>query len=377
MPQPLADVVKALGRIAPLHLAEPWDKVGLLVAGDGRAVARALLAIDITPEVLGEAIAARAELVVGYHPLLFKPLDRLDGATWQGRVALDAVRAGIAVYSPHTALDAVAGGINDWLVECIAGGAAGAADIRALQPAASRGGNTHKIVTFVPESALAEVRTALAEAEAGQIGAYTHCSFSSRGEGTFFGGEGANPAVGKAGHLERVSEMRLEMSFHKRDLGAIVAALRAAHPYEEPAFDIFSLEAAPEDPRVGAGRSARLAQPATAAEIAARLEPALGCGRIQRSRSASDSSRTHGTFAVCAGSGASLLESAASQGATLFVTGELSHHDVLRAHALGLEVLLAGHTNTERGYLPRLASALAATAGIECMVSAKDRDPLA
>ena len=228
MPQPLADVVKALGRIAPLHLAEPWDKVGLLVAGDGRAVVRAMLAIDVTPDVLAEAIAARAELVVGYHPLLFKPLDRLDGATWQGRVALDAVRAGIAIYSPHTALDAVAGGINDWLVECVGGGAAGATGVRALQPAASRGGNTHKIVTFVPESALAEVRTALAEAEAGQIGAYTHCSFSSRGEGTFFGGEGANPAVGKAGHLERVSEARLEMSFHKRDLGAIVAALRTA-----------------------------------------------------------------------------------------------------------------------------------------------------
>jgi len=170
--------------------------------------------------------------------------------------------------------------------------------------------------------------------------------------------------------------MRLEMSFHKRDLGAIVAALRAAHPYEEPAFDIFSLEAPPADPRVGAGRVARLARPTMAAEIAARLEPALGCGRIQRSRNSPGQPRTHERFAVCAGSGASLLESAASQGATLFVTGELSHHDVLRAHALGLEVLLAGHTNTERGYLPRLASALAATAGIECVVSTTDLDPL-
>jgi putative NIF3 family GTP cyclohydrolase 1 type 2 len=170
--------------------------------------------------------------------------------------------------------------------------------------------------------------------------------------------------------------MRLEMSFHKRDLGAIVAALRAAHPYEEPAFDIFGLEAPPADPRVGAGRVARLARPTTAAEIADRLESALGCGRIQRSRIASRKPRTHERFAVCAGSGASLLEWAASQDATLFVTGELSHHDVLRAHALGLEVLLAGHTNTERGYLPRLASALAAT-GVECVVSARDRDPLA
>ncbi|MEY5061328.1 MAG: hypothetical protein RIS45_1249, partial [Planctomycetota bacterium] len=264
-----------------------------------------------------------------------------------------------------------------WLVECAAGGGAGAAvEVRALQPASARGGNTHKIVTFVPEASLEQVRTALAEAEAGQIGAYTHCSFSSRGEGTFFGGEGANPAVGKPGHLERVGEIRLEMSFHKRDLGAIVAALRAAHPYEEPAFDIFALEASPADPRVGAGRSARLARPATADEIVSRLEPALGCGRIQRSRPASGAPRTHERFAVCAGSGASLLEAAAAHGATLFVTGELSHHDVLRAHALGLEVLLAGHTNTERGYLPRLASALAATACIECTVSVRDRDPL-
>ncbi len=131
------------------------------------------------------------------------------------------------------------------------------------------------------------------------------------------------------------------------------------------------------DSRVGAGRVARLARPATAAEIADRLEPALGCGRIQRSRAASSAVRTHERFAVCAGSGASLLELAASQGATLFVTGELSHHDVLRAHALGLEVLLAGHTNTERGYLPRLAAAVHATCGVECVVSTADRDPLA
>ncbi len=376
MPRPLADIVRALGRIAPLHLAEPWDKVGLLVDGDGRAISRALLAIDVTPEVLAEAKAARADLIVGYHPLLFKPLERLDGATWQGRVALDAVRAGIAVYSPHTALDAVAGGINDWLVECVAGGAGVIAESRALVVAADRAANTHKIVAFVPESALEQVRSALADAEAGTIGAYTHCSFTSRGEGTFFGGEGANPAVGATGRLERVSEVRLEMSFHKRHLAAVIAALRAAHPYEEPAFDIFALESHAGDPRVGSGRVARLATPANTDQIASRLEPALGCGRIQRSRNTATSPRVHGTFAVCAGSGASLLEAAAAQGATLFVTGELSHHDVLRAHALGLEVLLAGHTNTERGYLPRLASALAATACIECTVSVRDRDPL-
>ena len=377
MPLLLAEIVQALSQIAPLHLAEPWDKVGLLVEGDGRAIGRVLLTIDVTPEVLAEAKRLRVDLIVGYHPLLFKPLDRLDGATWQGRVAIDAVRAGIAIYSPHTALDAVAGGVNDWLVECVAGGANTATDVRALQGAAARGSNTHKIVTFVPESALEQVRTSLAESKAGQIGAYSHCSFSSRGEGTFFGGEGSRPAVGTAGHLERIPEMRLEMSFHKRDLLAIVAALRAAHPYEEPAFDIFPLEAPPADPRVGAGRVARLALAANSQEIAARLELALGCSRIERTRRNPAITRSHECFAVCAGSGASLLETAATQGATVFVTGELSHHDVLRAHALGLEVLLAGHTNTERGYLPRLAAALQVAApSIDCVLATADADPL-
>ncbi len=378
----LDTLVRALGAIAPLSLAEEWDRVGLLVAGDGREIRRVLLTIDITPAVLAEARATGADLIVGYHPLLFKPLERLDGATWQGRVAIDAVRAGIAIYSPHTALDAVAGGINDWLVEVVD---PAAHDIRAITPTGANSDNTHKLVVFVPESALEEVRTALAEANAGQIGAYTHCSFTVRGEGTFFGAEGSNPAVGKPGHLERVSEVRLEMAFHRRDLGRVVAALRGAHPYEEPAFDVISLAAIPGDPRVGSGRVASLSTPRTAEEIAATVHPKLGGGVMQVSRPApgGGSPRQHTRFAVCAGSGASLLEKAAAAGATLFLTGELSHHDVLRAHALGLEVVLAGHTNTERGYLPRLAAQLAtqlgkleSPQGLERMIARADVDPL-
>jgi dinuclear metal center YbgI/SA1388 family protein len=380
--RPLSEVVDALGAIAPLSLAGSWDKVGLLVAGDGRPVARALLAIDVVPEVLAEAKALGAELIVGYHPLIFTPLERLDGATWQGRVAIDAVRAGIAVYSPHTALDAVEGGINDWLVECVAE-AAGArvVDARALQPAAAPGAGTHKLVTFVPAASADAVRDALAAAGAGHVGLYSHCSFATPGEGTFLGGSGTNPAVGEAGRLERVAELRLEMPFHKRRLHAVLEALRAAHPYEEPAFDIVALEPAPAGRRVGAGRIARLSKPCFSAELAESLQRMLACSRIDRTgtRLAGRSyPQAHSVIAVCAGSGASLLDAAAAQGATCFLTGELSHHDVLRAHALGLEVLLAGHTNTERGYLPRLAGDLATRLpGLECLVSTADRDPLA
>jgi len=380
--RPLSEVIAALGAIAPLSLAGSWDKVGLLVAGDGRPVRRALLAIDVVPEVLDEAKSLGAELIVGYHPLLFTPLERLDGATWQGRVAIDAVRAGIAVYSPHTALDAVEGGINDWLIDLIAE-AAGARveDCHALQPATTPAANTHKIVTFVPAADAERVREALTAAGAGHVGLYSHCSFAAPGEGTFLGGPGTEPAVGQRGRLERVPELRLEMPFHRRRLGMVVDALRASHPYEEPAFDIVALEALPIGPRVGAGRFARLSKPCFSAELAESLQPLLGCSRIDRTgtRLAGRSYPFgHTAIAVCAGSGASLLDAAAAHGATCFLTGELSHHDVLRAHALGLEVLLAGHTNTERGYLPRLAGDLAERLpGLECVVSTADRDPLA
>jgi dinuclear metal center YbgI/SA1388 family protein len=378
----LSEVVDALGAIAPLPLAGSWDKVGLLVAGDGRPVARALLAIDVVPEVLAEAKALGAELIVGYHPLIFTPLERLDGATWQGRVAIDAVRAGIAVYSPHTALDAVEGGINDWLVDLVAECAgARVAECRALQPATASAGNTHKIVPFVPAPEAESVREALAAAGAGHVGLYSHCSFAAPGEGTFLGGAGTNPAVGQAGRLERVAELRLEMPFHRRRFAKVVEALHASHPYEEPAFDIVALEPVPAGSRVGAGRIARLSKPCFSAELAESLQRMLACSRIDRTgtRLAGRSyPQAHSVIAVCAGSGASLLDAAAAQGATCFLTGELSHHDVLRAHALGLEVLLAGHTNTERGYLPRLAGDLATRLpGLECIVSTADRDPLA
>jgi dinuclear metal center YbgI/SA1388 family protein len=379
--QPLSEVIDALRAIAPLSLAESWDKVGTLVAGDGRAITRVLFAIDVTPEVLAEATASGAGLIVGYHPLLFKPLERLDGATWQGRVAIDAVRAGIAVYSPHTALDAVAGGVNDWLLDCVAdAGGCLAEDRRALQPALGTGTGTHKLTTFVPEAAVDAVRNALAAAGAGRIGNYRHCSFTSSGEGTFLPESGAKPSVGRPGELERVVERRVEMVCAKHRLLPVLAALRAAHPYEEPAFEVVALEAVPFDRAVGAGRVARLSKSCFSAEIAERLHPLLGSCRIDRTgtRLAGRSHPfAHSVVAVCAGSGGSLLDAAAALGATCFLTGELSHHDVLRAHALGLEVLLAGHTNTERGYLPRFAAQVKLRLPeVDCVVSTVDRDPL-
>ncbi|MEL7472244.1 MAG: Nif3-like dinuclear metal center hexameric protein, partial [Planctomycetota bacterium] len=210
----VADLVLAMESIAPPSLAEPWDKVGLQI---GRHEADlndlVLLTIDLTDEVLKEAIERNAGAIVSYHPPIWKPLERITGADAKGRVLLDAVRAGIAVYTPHTALDATRGGVTDWLCAALAGSAfdpdqpVTGGDVRALRPIErQRTDQQTKIVTFVPESHIEQVRQALASAGAGIIGGYQVCSFAVTGAGTFFGGDETQPAVGETWRLETVAE---------------------------------------------------------------------------------------------------------------------------------------------------------------------------
>ncbi|MHC4990823.1 MAG: Nif3-like dinuclear metal center hexameric protein, partial [Planctomycetota bacterium] len=203
----VADVAGALEQIAPLTYAADWDRVGLLLGTNDDPVSCAMLTIDLTEPVLTEAIAASADLVVAYHPPIFDPLTTVTDRSPRERIVLQAARAGLAIYSPHTALDAARGGINDWLAESL-----GSGDVRALESHESLpSAEQCKIVTFCPADAADRVRKALATAGAGRIGDYQLCSFEIRGHGTFLGGEGTSPSVGVAGRLERVEEVRLEM----------------------------------------------------------------------------------------------------------------------------------------------------------------------
>lgn len=359
----------AMAAIAPLELAEEWDRVGVLLAGDRRSLRRVLLTIDLTEAVLAEAIALDADGIVAYHPPIFDPIARLDDRTAKSRTIRAAARAGLFIHSPHTALDAAEGGVNDW----IAGGL-GQGRIRPLVPASqSRPSEAFKIVTFLPEKAAEPVREALAGAGAGRIGEYTHCSFSSAGSGTFLGGEASRPAVGTGGRLERVAELRLEMVCSASRLADAVAALRSTHPYEEPPIEIHPLSPLP-DRRVGGGRVLVLDKPVTLAAIGSRLRRHLGVKRVAVASPAGG--RRVSRVAVVAGSGGSLLAAVLAEGCEAFITGELSHHPVLEAVAAGCGVLLAGHTNTERPYLAVLAKRLRqALPGLEVRTSRTDRDP--
>jgi dinuclear metal center YbgI/SA1388 family protein len=374
----VSDLVRAMQTLAPLQYAESWDNVGLLVGSTERDLnGPVLLTIDLTESVLAEAVGAKASAVVSYHPPLWEPVKRLTGDTPRGRIILGAIEAGMALYSPHTALDAAAEGLTDWLCEGLSAGSEGkiAGDARALQPHMAREETQQvKIVTFVPERELEALRNALATAGAGKIGAYNVCSFAIPGTGTFMGGAGSRPVVGRPGRLEVTQEVRLEMVCSRAALPLALETLNRFHPYEEPAVDVYELLGRPQR-HVGAGRRIVLDQPATIGQLAERLKKHLAIPVVNIAQAEkSDAPVTH--IGVVPGSGASLAAAARADGCRVFVTGEMKHHEMLEALHSGMSLILAGHTNTERGYLPRLERKIRALLpGIRTLVSSADRSP--
>ncbi|MFM8409191.1 MAG: Nif3-like dinuclear metal center hexameric protein [Alphaproteobacteria bacterium] len=367
----VGDLVRAMEAIAPLRHAASWDNVGLLLGDAGAPLSSVLLAIDLTAAVADEARDRGASAVVANHPPIFRPRKSLTSADPAGRALLSLARAGIAVHSPHTALDAAPGGLADWLV-----GGLGAGQASPIEPVADLPAEEAvKIVTMVPEDSVVALREAMARAGAGRIGEYDLCSFELRGEGTFRGSDASSPAVGRRGVFECVPEVRLEMVCGRASLAAALSALRGAHPYEEPPIEVHGLEPRPRAD-AGAGRLLRLDAPVRLGELVERAKRRLGVEHllVAAPRGLDAEVRAVG---ACPGAGGELFGAASAQGADAYLTGEMRHHDVLAASEAGRAVLLAGHVNTERPFLPELAARLrAALDGVSVAVSEADRWPL-
>ncbi|HVZ94433.1 MAG TPA: Nif3-like dinuclear metal center hexameric protein [Phycisphaerales bacterium] len=419
-PRPLtvADLIAALDSIAPSALAEAWDNVGLILGDPSRPLrSPVLLAIDLTEAVAAEAVTKNCGAVISYHPPIFAPIKRLVADSPRSRALLRLLEAGVVVHSPHTALDAAPGGVTDWLMSVLIGSdtisapspsgrgqGEGFGSTPASTPSPSSSlrsfpvlsphssldpAQSLKLVTFVPAKNVDALREALASAGAGRIGEYELCAFATEGTGSFRGSTSSNPTIGKPNQLEFVSEIRLEMVCPARNLPRIIDALKRTHPYEEPAFDVYPLHPRPDTTR-GGGRTATLAAPLAITELASRLKRATGSPLVTIATPASPSGATGGspapagtssptvrTIACVPGAGASLLDAAHAQGADCFVTGEMRHHDILSATDRGISIILAGHTETERPYLPILAGRLKQSLPtIEFLVSAADRSPL-
>jgi dinuclear metal center YbgI/SA1388 family protein len=358
----VGDLVRAMDRIAPVRFAASWDNVGLLVGDEASPMKSVLLAIDCTAEVLAEARRAGATAIVSYHPPIFSGQKRFVA----GSVAFDAARAGVAIHSPHTALDVATGGTNDVLADALS--MIARQPLRPLDPVDT----AVKLVTFVPAEHVSSVSRAVFAAGAGQIGKYSSCGFRAAGTGTFFGEEGARPAVGEAGKLEECAELRFETLVPLARVADVVQALRAAHPYEEPAFDLVRVASPPGGQ--GMGRVGEI-EPAAVPSVVAAVKGALA---LEQVLVAGPLDRLVSRVAVCAGSGGDLVGDAIASGAELFLTGELRHHDVLRAAAAGLTVVCTLHSASERAALVGLTRRLAAELpGLTITRSRVDREPLA
>ena len=360
----LKDILARLEAIAPAKLAQSWDNVGLIAGDPAQDVSKAMLCIDYTAAVAEEAKAAGIDFVVAYHPPVFKPLKQLV-AGGPSALVFDAVRRGVAIYSPHTALDVADGGTNDVLADLL-----GLVERRPLDVIREEG-KEFKLVTFAPPDAMENVADALFAAGAGRIGDYSSCSFRSVGTGTFFGEEGTSPAAGEAGKLERVEEIRLETVVPTRKLAAVVAALRKSHPYEEPAFDLVPLAAPPQT--IGLGRVGRLESPTAMNILIDRIKAKLGLSHVLVAGPPEGIART---AAVCAGSCGDHVDRAIAEKCDLYLTGEMRHHDALRAASAGLTVVCTLHSNSERITLAALARRLVKDCPtIQWNLSAADRDP--
>ena len=259
----VADLLAWLENFAPSRLAESWDNVGLLFGDPSAEVTRVMTCLTVTPRSADEAIAEGAQAIVSHHPVLFKATKSLRADRPETAYLWRLARAGVAILSPHTAFDNTIGGINDGLARRI-----GLVEVGPLRP--SPPSSRHKIVVFAPKTDREAVLASAFEAGAGRIGAYDECSFGSTGFGTFFGLEGANPTIGEAGRREVVREWRLEFVCPGDRLAAVLAAIRSAHSYEEPAIDVYPI--ASEVPSgLGSGRIGRLKQAEPLGAFASRV----------------------------------------------------------------------------------------------------------
>lgn len=365
-----SEIFKLIEEMAPRHLAETWDNVGLQV-GDPRAeVKRVLLALDVNLSVAGEAGEKGAGLIVSHHPVMLKPSKSIRLDRPEGELIGYLIKNNISVYAAHTNLDITAGGVNSALADKL-----GLRDHSVLHQTGRE--RYIKLAVFVPAGHVENVRNAISEAGAGWIGNYSHCTFMTQGAGTFKPLEGTNPYIGRAGEIEQVEEVKLETIVPFSGLKSVIQAMLKAHPYEEAAYDLYPLENA--GPAYGLGRVGALAEPLSFHHFAERVKAALDLPAI---RVGGSPENTVKKVAVCGGSGAELWPAALSAGADTLVTGDVKYHVAQDILAAGLKFVDAGHHGTEAVVLPVLHSYLLdrcrqANMDVEFHLSETDTDPFA
>lgn len=364
-PTTAGDLLAACDQLAPFTLAEDWDNVGLLAGRAGWPGRRALVAIDLTDAVADEALRRSVDVVIAYHPPIFKGIRAVTPAATAPTTKLpDLLAARVSIIALHTALDAAAGGTNDVLLDAFATEHRFPLEPHIVKDAA------YKLVTFVPPAEAASLRAALAAAGAGRIGHYTECSYELDGRGTFRGDATTHPTIGRKLQLEQVAETRLEMLVPRSRLGDVVRALYATHRYEEPAFDLYPTDALPHRATVGMGRVAVLKKPTRGTDLLKQLGAIadLACAQV-----VGDVRRRFTSVTAAAGAfGVRAFRDPDS----LYITGEFKHHDALELVRHGITAVPLGHAQSERPVLPHVCAFLKRRVpGLKIEIARADRGP--
>ena len=330
----IKEIVSALERFAPLPLQDGFDNAGLQIGLTDAEATGALLCLDVTEAVLDEAIVSGCNLVISHHPLIFKGYKSITGKDYVERCILKAIKNDIVIYSAHTNLDNAPGGVNYKIAEKI-----GLTNLRILDEKANA---LVKLVTFVPAAQAEIVREALFAAGCGCIGNYDSCSYNLEGEGTFRAKEGSNPFCGTIGELHREGEVRIETILPEYRKAEAVKAVTAAHPYEEPAYDIYPLQNSWA--QAGAGVIGELKEPESELEFLKRIKKTFEVGCLKHNKL---SGRLIQKVALCGGAGAFLIPQAIRNRADVFITGEIKYHDYFGRDT---DILLAeiGHYESEQ-----------------------------
>jgi dinuclear metal center YbgI/SA1388 family protein len=330
----LSEIITIFDHEAPPVYQEPYDNSGLAVGEPSMEITGALVCLDVTLTVLNEALAQGLNLIISHHPLIFSPVRQLVGKNNTEKILIQALRNNVAIYSAHTNMDNVPNGVNERI--CRKLGIAGA---QILLP---RSKGLFKLVTYVPESHADQVRSALFSAGAGHIGNYDSCSYNVSGNGTFKPLEGADPYVGEIGKLHFEKEIRIETVIPEHVKNQVIKALLDNHPYEEVAYDIYSLDNAWD--QVGAGMIGELPEAQTEQDILNKIKQVFNCKVLRHSKLTGKPVKK---VAVCGGSGSFLISSAIAAHADLFLTGEIKYHQFFEAEDR-LVVADIGHYESEQ-----------------------------
>lgn len=330
----LKEIIRSIETIAPLHLQEGYDNSGLLTGHPEDDITGAIVTLDVTEQVIEEAIGLGYNLIIAHHPVIFKPLKKINGYTEVERCVIKAIRHGIALYAAHTNLDNSNQGVNAMLCRKL-----GLNKLSILTP---QEGNLRKLVVFTPESHAEVVRQAMFAAGAGHIGNYDSCSFNTAGTGTFRGLQGSDPYVGKPGEIHKEPEIRIEAILPAHVEAHVMEAVKQVHPYEEIAWDSYMLTN--RTPNSGSGMTGEFDSPLSEKEFIDLLKKTLNTPVIRCSGFTGEKITR---VALCGGSGNFLIHDALRSGAQAFVTGELRYHDYFLAEN---KILLveAGHYETEQ-----------------------------